>query len=127
MPPRDDGLAVVKLWAMLVLWSLLGNSPGPGMVGSLRLRLMATLDLLRSLALPSRGEPRLLVEECRERSAAFIVAAAANDMEDDRGEGVSCGGAKALGCMGEVDMDLEGGREFKSGGMMKEKPEVRYR
>jgi hypothetical protein len=29
------------------------------------------------------------MEELRERSAAFIVAAAAKDMEEDRGEGVS--------------------------------------
>ena len=55
------------------------------------------------------------------------MAAAASDMEEDRGEGVSMGGANALGWMGEVDMDLEGGREFKSGGMVKENLEVRYR
>lgn len=49
---------------------------------------MVTFDRLRSLALPKRGEPRVLMEELRDRSAAFIVAAAARDMEEDRGEGV---------------------------------------
>ena len=61
------------------------------------------------------------MEELRERSAAFIVAAAAKDMEEDRGEGVPWGGANALGWIGEVDMEREGGREFKSGDMVKER------
>ena len=56
------------------------------------------VDRLRSLGRPSPGEPRLLVDERRERSAALMVAAAARDMDEDRGEGVSCrGGAKVRG------------------------------
>jgi hypothetical protein len=59
---------------------------------------MVTFDRLRSFALPNLGEPRLSVEDRRERSAAFMVAAAARDMEEERGEGVSCrGGANARG------------------------------
>jgi hypothetical protein len=87
LPPMLDGLPVVK---KLVLWSLLLSSPGAGKVGSLRLKLMATLERRRS-PLPIRGEPRvLLVDEFRrEISAAFIVAAAAREIEEERGEGVS--------------------------------------
>lgn len=63
------------------------SSPGAGIVGSFRLKLIATFDRLRS-PLPMRGEPR--VEELRrDRSAAFIVAAAARVMEEERGDGVS--------------------------------------
>ena len=66
------------------------SSTGDGKVGSLRVKPIATFDLLRS-PLPTRGEPRvLLVEEfLREMSAAFIVAAAAREIEEERGEGVS--------------------------------------
>ena len=55
--------------------------------------------------------------------AALRVAAEARLMEA-RGEGVSClfGGevtvCMARGAMGEDDMDLEGGRELRSGGAM---------
>jgi hypothetical protein len=65
----------------------------------LRLRFIATVDVRRELALPGRGEPRLLpaAELRRLMSAAFIVAAAARETEDERGEGVSrrlrCGSA----------------------------------
>ena len=75
---------------------------------------------------PSRGEPRLLKEDRRDPFAALVSAAVAKDMEEGRGEGVSCrpGGDVAvwmdLGCMGDEDIDLEGGREFRSGGAIEE-------
>ena len=53
-----------------------------------------------------------------------MLAAEANDIEALRGEGVSCrlGGEVTacidLGCIGEEDMDLEGGKELRSGGAM---------
>jgi hypothetical protein len=82
-----DGLPVLKKF---IRWSLLLSSPGAGIVGSFRLRLMATLDR-RLSPRPILGEPRvLLVDEFRrDISAAFIVAAAAREIDDDRGEGVS--------------------------------------
>jgi hypothetical protein len=100
------------------------------MVGSFRLRFIATCERLLSVAtlseatLPSRGEPRLLADDLREMSAAFILAAAAREVEARRGDGLSClsGGDTAL-CiarnrMGEEFMFREGGRELRSGGDM---------
>jgi len=58
--------------------------------------------------------------------AALMLAAEARDMEVLRGEGVSCrfGGEVTvcidLGCIGEDDMEREGGKEFRSGGAMVE-------
>ena len=84
------GLAAAK-WPRLDLWSLLESSPGLGRLGSLRLRFIATAEVRRELALPGRGEPRLLpaAELRRLMSAAFMVAAAASETEEERGEGVS--------------------------------------
>jgi hypothetical protein len=59
-------------------------------------------------------------------SAAFMVAAAARDTEEERGDGVSrrfrCesrGGAAAAWvvrvCSGDDDVERDGGREFRSG------------
>ncbi|EER39352.1 predicted protein [Histoplasma capsulatum H143] len=48
---------------------------------------MATVDRRRSCTLVACGEPRLaLTEERLERSVAFMVAAAARDVEEERGE-----------------------------------------
>lgn len=87
LPPILEGLPVVKRFALI---SLLLSSPGTGDVELSRLRLMATLDRRRSPR-PIRGEPRVLLadEFRRDMSAAFMVAAAARDMEEERGEGVS--------------------------------------
>lgn len=105
--------------------SLLESSPGLGMAGSFRLRFMATCERRRSLGIrPSLGEPRLLKDDLRDSLAALILAAEAREMEVLRGEGVSCrlGGEVIvcidLGCMGEEDMDLDGGKELRSGGAM---------
>lgn len=87
---------------------------------------MATWERRRSAARPRWGEelPRLLAEERRERSAAFMLAAAAREVDDARGEGVSRRGAGGMGvalvcCAGEEDIgdDEEGGRELRSGGI----------
>ena len=95
---------------------------------------MVTCDRRRSLGTrPSRGDPLLLVEERLDSLAAFVTAAAARDIEEFRGEGVSgrVGGWLAAcmerGCIGEEEVDLEGGREFKSGGAMKEQWLLRMR
>lgn len=97
------------------------------MAGSFRLRFNATWERRRSLGIrPSRGEPRLLKEDRRDSFAALARAAVANDIEEARGEGVFCrpGGEVAVwidrGCMGEEDIDLDGGREFRSGGAMEQ-------
>jgi hypothetical protein len=90
LPPICVGLAATWLWTALDLGSLLDNSPGLGMVGSLRLRPMATWDLRRSLGIrPSLGEPRLLSEDRLELFAAFVTAVAASDIDGLRGDGVS--------------------------------------
>jgi hypothetical protein len=93
---------------------------------------MATVDVRRELALPVRGEPRLFpaAELRRLMSAAFMVAAAARETEEDRGEGVSrrlrcgsIGGAVEYGvrvCRGEDDVEREGGRELRSGAIVEE-------
>lgn len=69
---------------------------------------------------PKRGEPLLLRDERLDSFAAFVTAAAASDIDELRGEGVSLrfGGmfAMARGCMGEEEVDLDGGRVFRSGG-----------
>lgn len=95
------------------------------MEGSFRLRFMATCERRRSLGIrPSLGEPRLLMEDLRDSLAALILAAEAREMEVLRGEGVSCrfGGEVTvcidLGCIGEEDIDLDGGKELRSGGAM---------
>lgn len=76
---------------------------------------------------PKRGEPRALREERLEDSlAAFVMAAVARDIDEARGEGVSLrfGGevvvVMARGCSGEEDMDLDGGRELRSGGAIQQ-------
>ena len=61
-------------------------------------------------------------------SAAFMVAAAASETEEERGEGVSrrlrygsIGGAvEYVGrvCKGEDDVEREGGRELRSGAIV---------
>jgi hypothetical protein len=120
------GLAETKLWLRFRRGSLLESSPGLGREGSFRFRLKATWERRRSLGIrPRRGEPRLLVEERLEDSlAAFVMAALARDIEEARGEGVSLrlGGEVAVdierGCMGEEDIDRDGGRELRSGGAM---------
>ncbi len=94
------------------------------MVGSFRLRFIATCERLRSDAiLDCLGDPRLLAEDLRERSAALREAAAAREVEPRRGDGLSClsGGATMLwtarDCMGDEAVgDREGGRELRSGG-----------
>lgn len=95
------------------------------MEGSFKLRFMATCERRRSLGIrPSLGEPRLLMEDLRDSLAALILAAEAREMEVLRGEGVSCrfGGEVTvcmdLGCIGEEDIDLDGGKELRSGGAM---------
>jgi hypothetical protein len=66
----------------------------------------------------------LLREDRLDSFAAFVTAAAARDMDELRGEGVwlRLGGRFAVcierGCMGEEEVDLDGGREFRSGGAM---------
>lgn len=64
------------------------------------------------------------MEDLRDSLAALILAAEAREMEVLRGEGVSCrfGGEVTvcidLGCIGEEDIDLDGGKELRSGGAM---------
>jgi hypothetical protein len=69
----------------------------------------------------------LLKEDLLDSFAAFRLAAVAREMEEARGEGVSCrfGGEIAdcmvLGCTGdedEEDMERDGGNELRSGGAM---------
>lgn len=53
------------------------------------------------------------------------MAAVARDSDEARGDGVSLrfGGevvVMARGCIGEEDMDLEGGRELRSGGAIQQ-------
>lgn len=106
-------------------WSLLGSSPGPGTLGSFRLRLIPTAERRRSETdgLPVvRGELRDDWRD-RDRSAAFIVAAAASDMLEERGEGdrpcpPSGVGGKFRCWSGEDEVEREGGRELRSGGMV---------
>ncbi len=80
---------------------------------------------------PSRGEPRLLMEDLLDSLAALVMAAVAREIDEVRGEGVSCllGGDVAVcmerGCMGEDDMDREGGRELRSGGAILHSPSER--
>lgn len=120
------GLAVLKALPIEDRWSLLDSSPGPGRLGSFKLRFMATAERRRSEARPAWGEPRLLlVEERREMSAALIVAAAAKDTEEDRGDGEGVWRRRASGvdgrtrdCIGEDDVEREGGRELRSGDIM---------
>jgi len=125
LPPIVGGLAAEKLDPRMFRGSLLDNSPGLGRAGSFRLRLIATCDRLRSDEIrPRRGELRLLMDGRLDRSAALMLAAAARDTEDARGDGVCClfGGdaaaCMALGCIGDEDIDRDGGREFRSGGAM---------
>ena len=47
------GLAVRYVLPTEERWSLLDNSPGPGRLGSLMFRFIATADLRRSEALPA--------------------------------------------------------------------------
>ena len=120
-----DGLLDEKLCPRARRGSFEESSPGEGIEGSLRLMFMATCDLLRSPALPRRGEPvpLLLAEERRDKSAAFIVAAAASEVEDARGDGVSWRGVGGIldgrEVTGEVDVDMlwDRGRELRSGGI----------
>lgn len=85
-PPRLAGLADENAFVMLERRSELGNSPGEGIEGSLRLRLIAICDLRREERRSSRGLwPPL--DDAR-LSAAFIEAAAANECVKGRGEGV---------------------------------------
>lgn len=64
------------------------------------------------------------MEDLLDSLAALILAAEARDMEVLRGEGVSCrfGGEVTvcmdLGCIGEEDIEREGGKELRSGGAM---------
>lgn len=82
LPPILEGLAAEKELPILDRRSELDSSPGPGIAGSLRVKFIMTCDLLRSDALlSSRGEPRLLLGL---RSAAFMVAAAANECVEAR-------------------------------------------
>ena len=79
-----DGLIEEKLCPMLGLRSGLDSSPGLGRAGSLRFMLIATCDRrLSDSLLGKRGEPRLLVEDLLEISAAFILAAAAREVDVD--------------------------------------------
>lgn len=91
------------------------------MAGSLRVKFIMTCDLLRSDALlSSRGEPRLLLGL---RSAAFMVAAAASECVDGRWVelfsrcGVDMAVAIDRDCRALGLVDMEGGKEFRSGGM----------
>lgn len=90
---------------------------------------MVTALLRRSDARAGRGEARLRLAELRlDKSAALIVAAAARDTEEDRGEGEgvllskeSAGGIEVLIARvfkGEVDVDRDGGRELISGAIL---------
>jgi hypothetical protein len=83
---------------------------------------MAICDRRRSLGIrPSRGEPLLLADDRRD-SAAFILAAAASEVEErrGRGEGEDClGESDNAACIdrgwdGEEAM-ARGGRELRSG------------
>ncbi len=128
LPPIIGGLADAKLWPRLMRGSLLESSPGEGRVGSPRLKFAATWERRRSLGMrPRWGEPRLLRDDLRDSWAALVMAAVAREMDEVRGEGVCCrlGGEAAAvadwmdrGCIGEDEVDRDGGREFRSGGAM---------
>lgn len=89
-----------------------------------------TVDLRRSF-LPVCGEPRLrfeLVDERRESwfcMPALMVAAAARDTEEERGDGDGVWRRKLSGFAwktrdwsGDPDGEREGGKEFRSGAIM---------
>jgi hypothetical protein len=73
---------------------------------------------------PRRGEPLVLREDLLDSFAAFVTAAAAREKDELRGEGVwlRLGGMFAVcierGCIGDDEVDREGGRELRSGGAM---------
>lgn len=115
------GLAVENAFPMLDLLSELGSSPGEGIAGSFKFKFMATWDLLRSdVVLSRRGDPLLLLDLL---SVAFIVAAAARECVEGRGEGV----LSRRGVVMATAIDrgwaggdgLEAGKELRSGGMFK--------
>jgi len=80
------------------------------MAGSFRFKFMATALRRLSAVRPEIGEERLAgelglfkaeIEERRFRSRAFIVAAAARETEDERGEGEGVRRRWEGGCGGE--------------------------
>lgn len=93
---------------------------------------MVTAERRRSEALAPAGEPRvLLVEDRRDMSAAFMVAAAARDTEEERGDGDGVWRRRASGfgwntrdCIGEEEVEREGGRELRSGAMAAENEDI---
>ena len=64
----------------------------------------------------------MLREDLLDSFAAFVIAAVAREIDEVRGEGVSYQAGREVtvcidrGCMGEDEVDLEGGRELRSGG-----------
>lgn len=116
---------VRKEWPIDERWSPDWSSPGPGSAGSLKLRFMATTDLRRCCSfLPTCGDARLrfeLVDDRRESCCwcwmpALIVAAAARETDEDRGDGVGAVSApRTRDWSGELFGERDRGREFRSG------------
>ena len=89
------GLEVEKGAGFDARGSLLCSSPGPGIAGSFRLRLMATLVRRASALVGAAGRLLLELTELRRESCcmpALMVAAAAKETEDPRGDRFPGGG-----------------------------------
>lgn len=104
LPPRLVGLAVLNAYPIDERWLPPCSSPGPGKLGSSRLR---TAERRRSEndGLEERAELR---EGWRDKLAAFVLAAAASDAPDDLGEGDWIG-TSADGILQTRCSDVEGG------------------
>ena len=122
------GFVVWKAWVSEERGSLAESSPGPGRVGSVRLMFMMAVERRRSVR-PTWGEVLLrfeLVDERRESCCwmpALMVAAAAREKDEERGEGVCRRCVSAVLLMtrdwcGEAFGEREGGRELRSGAMV---------
>jgi len=120
----DCGLEVLFSWTI---------SPAGGRLGSLSCKFIRTVERLRPVCGDCRLRERELVEERLECSCwrlALTAAAACSevDVEREDGDGVwlrmvaaSVEVVMVLGRMGdgESGVDLEGGREFRSGAMVR--------